>query len=222
MTVAVLVVGVAVVLIVGPRLPGLALRAAGFTELGSADQVFANLPVQPDIVLNHTAAAPDASLNLGSLGVQPVSAVGANAVVGESSIGRAAAVTLTEANLMDLCRQRSTVCAGGNDQFRNARIDLRPGGAVVYGDVYIPDVGLWQSLGVVVQVDASGRQIQVMGVEVGGQLYGLPAGTISKRVNDLLTQVNATLTQASMDAAGGQYALFSIQVTDDALTVVLR
>ena len=61
-----------------------------------------------------------------------------------------------------------------------------------------------------------------MGVEVGGQLYGLPAGTISKRVNDLLTQVNATLTQASMDAAGGQYALFSIQVTDDALTVVLR
>ncbi len=219
---AALVVGMAVVLIVVPRLPELALRAAGFTQMGSTSNVFTNRPVQPSVTLNNTVTVPDARLNLGSLGEQSVSAVGANAVVGESSIGRAAAVTLTEANLMDLCRQRSAICAGGNGQYRNARIDLRPGGAVIYGDIYIPDIGLWQSLGVVAQVDASGRQIQVLGVEVGGQLYSLPAGTITKRVNDLVTQVNTALMQFSLDTGGGQYGLFTLEVTDDALTVVLH
>lgn len=217
-----LVVGVAAVFILGPQIPGLALRLAGFRELGNAANVMTNRPAQPEITLTNPSVLPDSSLYLGSLGEQMLSEIGVSAAVGDSSIGRAATVTLTEANLMDLCRRRSAICGGGNDQYRNARIDLRLGGAVIYGDVYIPDVGLWQSLGVVVQVDSSGRQVQVLGVEVGGTLYSLPAGTISQRVNEVTRQVNSALAQLSLGGAGGQYSLATIQVNENAMMIVLR
>jgi hypothetical protein len=210
-------VGAIVVLL--PMLPGLALRFAGFSPAGSTEQVFSGVVAAPTVQLENAVGIPDASVNLGEYGTVDLPATVA---VGNTSGGEAAVVEFSESQLMNLCYERSTVCAGGNGQVRNAQVDLRPGGGVVYADVYLRDVGIWQNVGAVFRLDSSGRQLEVVGVDVGGTLYSLPASVLGEQVQQALDEGNALLNQAVLEAGGGQYRLADVQINDQSITLVMR
>lgn len=226
-------IGVGVILVLGlgallllPALPGLAARAAGMTPKGDTQAMFANVQQPPTpVIVVQNPAAPDAVLDINQANVGPLPASDNyySAATGMTDTGApAAAVTFTEANLMDLCVQRTTLCSNTNDQFRNVRIDLRPGGAVVYADVHLPDLPVQQAVGVALRLDSSGRQFEVAGVDIGGQLFDLPPGGLGDQVAQIAANGNALLQQMELEAGGGQYRLSQVYIDDTAATLVLQ
>ena len=144
--------------------------------------------------------------------------------VGNDPAGaQAAVVSFTEEGLQELCRQRTDICSGSNPRYRNARIDLRPGGAVVYADVSIPELGgVAQTAGVVLQLDASGRQFEMAGVDIGGTLYDVPPESFGATVSELQQVGNDVLNQLRLEAGGGQFALAQVSIDDTTLSITLR
>jgi hypothetical protein len=215
--IVVLTIGVVILL---PRLPGLALLAAGFSARGSTAQTFANAPLIPLIQLQEAVTPGQAAVNLGSYGTQELPTVYVQ--TGRADGAQAATVRLSEDDLMTLCRQRTTICSNNNPQYRNVRVDLRPGGGVVYADVSLPELGITQTVGAVLRLDATQRQFEISGVDVGGTLYALPGGTLGERVREAAATANALLQQASLNVDGGQYALTDIRVDETSIMFVMR
>lgn len=215
--IVVLAIGAIILL---PRLPGLALLAAGFSARGSTAQTFANAPVTPLIQLEQAITPGQVVVNLGSYGTQDVPT--GYVQTGLADGGQAATVRLSEDDLMNLCRQRTTLCSNSNPQYQNVQVDLRPGGGVVYADVSLPELGITQRVGAVLRLDATQRQFEISGVDVGGTLYGLPSGTLGVRVQEAAATANALLQQASLSVDGGQYALTDIRVDENSIMFVLR
>jgi hypothetical protein len=92
----------------------------------------------------------------------------------------------------------------------------------VCADVYLRDVGIWQSIGAVLRLDSSGRQLEIVGVDVGGTLYSLPTSALGEQVRQALDEGNALLNEAVLEAGGGQYRLADVQITDQSITLVMR
>lgn len=219
-----LVVVLALVVLL-PALPGLAVRFAGFTPIGSTSGVFAAAPPPPEMQVQNPVAPGDAVLNLGSYGTQPLSADARyySVTTGTSAAGAPVAlVTFTENSLMELCHQRTDICSNTNSQYRNVRLDLRPGGAVVYADLRLPELGIWQAVGVALRLDASGRQFEVAGVDVGGTLYDLPPSGLGEQVAQIAAAGNDLLRQLELIAGGGRYTLSQVYIDDTTLTLLLR
>ncbi len=139
--VVVVVLGItAVVLFL--NMPGLALLVAGFKPQGSTSQIFVGQAAPLPIQLENPVTPPEAVVNLGSSGTQELPAN--NVQTGTINGSAAAAVSFTENDLMDLCRQRTTFCSDTNPQYKNVQVDLQPGGGVIYADVNVPEIG-WRS-----------------------------------------------------------------------------
>ncbi|MBL8153579.1 MAG: hypothetical protein JNM70_05285 [Anaerolineae bacterium] len=218
----VVLIGAAAVLVIVPMLPGFALQVAGFVPAGRTDQVFVG-NVQPvDVALDNPVSAASANLQTGSgLSWSIPAGTGSVQTGGQQGVP-AAAVRLTETDLMSLCQTQTTFCAGGNDAFRNARVDLRPDGAVIYADVYLRDLGLWQPAGVVLRLDASRQQFYIAGVDVGGTLYAVPDGTLGDQVRRIAEEGNAALRGLAAEVGGGRYVLQSLTIDDTSITALLR
>lgn len=224
-----IVAGVVLVVLIGiivllPALPRLAAQAAGFTPKGDTQAVFTNAQ-QPTPNIQNPVAPLDAVLDVNQPDVGPLPADQNYYQVqtGTTDTGApAASVTFTEANLMDLCRQRTTLCSDANSQFRNVRIDLRPGGAVVYADVQIPELPVQQAMGVVLRLDTSGRQFEVAGVDIGGSLFGIPSGALGDQVAQVAATGNTLLQQLELEAGGGQYRLSQVYIDDLTVTLLLQ
>ncbi len=208
-----------------PALPGLALQVAGFQSQGSTAAVFDSAAVPPVPQVYNASAPAQAVIELGSFGSETLSAGQYSysiAVGSDASGGQLATVTFTESDLMALCLQRTTICGAGNGQVRGARFDLRPGGAVIYADVLVPQLGAWQNIGVVLRVDGSGRQLQAVGVDVGGALYAAPPNELGSILRDVESAANDTLRQLALSAGGSRYALEQVRVDDTSVTLILR
>jgi hypothetical protein len=123
---------------------------------------------------------------------------------------------------MQMCYQRSDICSGSNPQYRNVQLDLRPGGAILYADVTVPQLNVTQRVGVVMRLDGSRRQFEVAGVDVAGTLYDVPPNEFSTLVNDAQRTGNDILNQLTLEQGGAQYDLSEVQISDDTLTLVLR
>jgi hypothetical protein len=219
----VVLVGVVVIVLVVPLLPGFALQSAGFTPRGSTAQVFTNNPLSPTIQVQNPVAPAQAVINLGSFGSQELPQTQeATISLGTSAGASIATVSFTEDGLMNLCHQRSDLCSNTSDRFRNAHLDLRPGGAIINADVFIQEFGLWQPVGVVLQLDSSRRQLALVGVDVNGALYSLPSGGLGDTIGQIATKANEILRQTTLDADGGHYALSEVLIDDTTLTLVLR
>jgi hypothetical protein len=223
----VLLVAGIVVLVLIPALPGLALQFSGFKSKGNTETVFQNVVPVPTVALQNGSAPQEAVINLGSLGSQTIqispTQTQYEVLIGTSNTGAPlATVAFTETGLMDMCYQRADLCGNGNAQYRNARVDLRPGGAIIYADVYVPDFGIWQPAGVVLRLDNSQRQFQVAGVDVGGVLYDVPPNGLGQQVSDVARVGNEMLNQLSLEASGGRYALSQVIIDDTTLTLVMR
>ena len=202
------------------NMPTLALMVAGFKPQGSTIQVFAGQATTPPIQLENPVTPPEAVVNLGSSGSQDLPAN--NVQTGTINGSAAAAVSFTETDLMNLCRQRTTFCSDTNPQYKNVQVDLQPGGGVVYADVNIPQLGSTQRIGVALRLDGSHRQFEVMGVDVGGTLYGLPTGELGQRVLDVASKANELLQAASLQAGGGVYNLSDIRIDANSITFVMQ
>lgn len=218
-----LVLVVAVILLL-PLLPGLALQFSGYQPQGNTQQVFANVPPEQPVVVENAVSPTQAVINLGQYGSQELpQTLNYTLSVGNSANGAPlATVAFTETSLMDQCYQRTDICSNTNPQYRNARIDLRPGGGVIYAEIFIQQFGIWQPVGVVMRLDASQRQFEIAGVDVNGTLYALPPNGMADQITEIVTMGNQALQAASLEAGGGRYTLTQVQITDTTLTLVMR
>jgi len=209
---------VVLALLILPALPEIALRVAGFDRRGTVDTIFQPDASPPDLN-NLTTVSGPAVLELGPYGSVAVSQY--NLMTGTDGQGASVArLTLDEASMTTLCNEYTDVCSTGNSQLRNARIDLRPGGAIIYADMYVPQIATWQNLGAVVQVD--GNQATVVGIDVNGTLYSSAENAVGGLIMDLEHIANNILTQVALNAAGSRYTLDTIYVNDQELTLILR
>jgi hypothetical protein len=214
------VVAVVVILILIPALPGIAVRLMGFSPVGDTGDVFARVtPVAPP-QLESAVTLPQVSLDLGTYGLQALPQTGAVTVAVDNSRGIAVA-SATESGLIDLCYQVNAACADGNGRYRNPRIDLRPGGAVVYVDVRVPTIGIWQTAGIVLRLRGA-AQFEVAGVDVNGVLYEAPPNNLGDIVSEVERIGNDVLRQLTLRAGGGNYTLSEVYIDDTTATLVLR
>lgn len=215
--VVVLGIGAVVVFL---RMPNIALLVAGFKPQGSTTQLFAGQADTPPIQVQNAISPQTAVVDLGTAGNQSLPSNSVQTGTIDGSL--AATVSFTESDLMNLCRQRTTFCSDSNPQYRNVKVDLQPGGGVVYADVNVPELGLAQTIGVVLRLDGTHRQFEIVGVDMGGTLYGLPSGELGARVQDVANKANALLQTASLNTDSGDYNLSDIHINANSITFVMR
>lgn len=217
---------------VGALVP-LVLQLAGMRSLGSTEDLFDAVTPAPTVVVQGASNPQRVTIDLGSYGQEALNVDPAayTFVTGSTDAGTQVAVaTFTEQGLLDICNQRSTVCSGQNDRYRNVRFDLRPGGVVVYADV---NAGiLWQRLGVVLRLDSSSRRFNVLGVDIGGVTFDpatLPPflsqevkDGIAVAMVDIEREGNAVLNELELQTGGQSYTLSQITIDDTTLTVIMR
>ncbi len=105
------------------------------------------------------------------------------------------------------------------ERVRNAWIDLQPGGAVVYADVNL-ELG-WQRVGAVFMLDASGRQLVLVGVDIDGRLYSTPpAGSIADLVAQLEAETNRALRELIFLDSAGQLTIQRISISQDRVQIL--
>ena len=209
-----------------PNLANIAAQLMGFSQRGSTEVLFQSVTPVPTVQLQNPVEPEQFTVDAGQYGSQTLSndsslyqvEVGADA-----SGAQAAVVSFSEAGLQELCQQRSQVCGPNNPRYRNARIDLRPGGAVIFADVVLPELGnIEQTVGAVLRLDGSGQRFEFAGVDIGGTIYDVPPESFGATVSDLEQRGNDLLNQLRVDAAGGQFAVSQVSIDDNTLTVLLR
>lgn len=218
----------AAIVILRPNLSGIAAQIAGLRSEGETAQVFEAVTPAPTLELINPMQPADISLNLGDYGVRQLDPNSNlyDFTLGELPTGGQAAVaTFSEAGLMEICRAQSALCSdqSPDPRIRNPRIDLRPGGAVVYVDVTLPELGnITQTAGIVLRLDATRRQFEFAGVDLNGGLFAVPPESFGTTISDFETRGNELLRQLSVQAGGGFYTLSEVLIDDQNLTVVLQ
>ncbi len=220
----------AAVFIFRDALVGVGLQAAGFESEGRTEAIFeqAEAPTPlPQIV--QPVSPPSVSVSAGSYGQHTIqNNQGVQVSVGQDEAGQnLATVTSTESDMMNLCRQYSTVCTpqGAVESgyaIRNARIDLKPGGAIVYAEAQPPGMGIWQQAGIVMQVNDAGTGLVVRGVDVNGLLFSSPPPELAVLVDEAESAINDGIRQLAINAQGENYDLQSIAIDDSTMTLLLR
>ncbi|MCA9905518.1 MAG: hypothetical protein KC547_16795 [Anaerolineae bacterium] len=227
------VVGFGVLLICGlsallilPRLPGIAANVVGLREAGRTEALFTNVAAPAPVQINNGVLETQVTVTLPEYGqstidVQPQYV---QIVSGTDDKGiPAATVTVNEQNMVTLCAQYTPLCQNADPRFQNVSIDLRPGGAIVYADVTVPELGsVSQRVGAVMRVDASGRQIEFAGVDIGGTLYAAAPGNLSSQIAEYEQAANNALQELIVQAGGSLYRLSAIQIDDVTLMLVMR
>jgi hypothetical protein len=221
---ACLIVTVVGALFLLPRLPEIMLQVGGFQPEGETDSIFTNITPIPTIQFDNPVIVSDAVIDLGNYGSEPLNSSRYDYVLTTGGVSgqQVATLTFTETSLMALCAQRTTVCSGTGGVYRNGRIDLRPQGAVIYADVFVPQLGSWQNLGVVMRLDSTHRQMQVIGVDFNGTLFAAPPTELGSIVRDIEQTGNDILRQLALEANGERYLLSEIRTDDTTLTLIMR
>lgn len=224
-----LVVGVIAVVVLLPRLPDLAAMVIGMTSRGATTDVFVEVTPAPTVALQNVSEPPQVTVNLGHYGGPQTLSTNNPAydvAVGSDQTGQqTAVVTFTESSLLDICRQQTDICSGADPRFQNPRIDLKPGGAIIYADVSVPTgygFDIQQTAGVVLQLDASGRQFVFTGVDLNGSLYTNPPAELASTVAEFEQIGNDVLNQVSIDAGGGALTLQRAQIDETTLTLIMQ
>lgn len=219
----------AVVLVAGILfLPQIIGAVTGLTPRGDTAEFFAEVTPQPTVELQNPTPLPQIVVDLGQYGQGTLNSNPQlyNFTLGTGAGGAPAATAhFTEAGLMDICHQRSTICSPSSTdpRIRNARMDLRPGGAVVYMDTTLPELGnVPLPAGVVLRWDAPTRRVVVAGVDIAGQLYSVPPQSLNDLVTTVEQQMNDLVQQLSVEMGGGFYSVSDVIIDDNNLTVILH
>lgn len=210
-----------VLLMLLPALPDTVLQSAGFEPLGDTDAVFDSTSQPPPVLETVEEVPPAVVIQAGSYGEQTVDNAGTyDMQVGTINGQSALQMMFNEQDLLNLCQQYSEACSANGERIRNVRFDLRPGGMVVYGDVYIAQVNLWQTVGVVMRFTADNR-LAVSGVDINGQLYAAPPNDIGGTITEIESIANDVLQQLTVQAGLETYALSSIYSDDSVLVITM-
>jgi hypothetical protein len=205
----------------------------GVESVGDTDDLFADTTAAPTLVLTNPQAPQQVTVDLGSYGSESINTNPQNYTVesGTTDTGQTVVqASFTEAGLADICARRGESCTTGNGRYRTPRIDLRPGGAVIYAEV---DAGLyWQQIGVVLRLDSTRTRFVVLGVDIDGTTYNpnsvpgfLPAelrSAITDAIDDIERVGNDVLQQVALETGGGSYQLSDIIIDDTTLTLIMR
>jgi hypothetical protein len=219
---AVTVIGVLIILPnLSSILPSIGAQIAGLEPAGNtADQFQVSQPV-PTVAIQNAQSASNVTITTNQFGAVNLDARAFT--LGQTSTGETVSTaTYSESQLNELCRARSEVCGAGNDRIRNAQIDLRPGGAVVRGEVFIPQVNLWQNIGVVLKTGGTSPRLEVTGVDLNGSFYSLPEGEIGDAARQIATAANDALQQAVATIDGQTLQLSEIYADDQQVLAVFR
>lgn len=209
-----------------PNLQPLAMQALGATSLGSTISAFPSPAAAPPALQNSFRPA---QFTLSASSTAPQTLTNDSALWGlmtgaDASGSQTASATVSERGLLELCNQRTTICSpnSSDPRVRNARIDLRPSGAIIAADVTLPELGgLPIGVGLALAVGEDGRSLRVIGIDMQGMLYSIPPA-VSDLVATAEQRVNDWLNTLSLQTPDGIYRLSQIYVTDDALTVLFR
>lgn len=214
-----LIVLIAGMLLILPALPAIAMRLAGFSPAGQTADLFANAATVSMPVIADAYAPGQITVDLGSYGTHNLPDNTGEVIVSQEQ--QLVQATFSEADLMALCRQLSALCSEGSSQYRNVQLDLRPGGAVLYADVTLPQFGLSQRAGVVLRLGDAAR-FEVAGVDVGGTLYEVPPEALGDLASEVERTGNDLLRQLSIRADGTSYTISEVYIDDHFLTAILR
>jgi hypothetical protein len=213
-------------LVILPRLSSLAARALGLEAQGETAAVFDTVQQPTSITLSNVQPVSNASLWLPGYETSGVNALlgqvdlqmGSDDATGQSVL----VVTVTEDDLVRLCEQRGPNCGIQDTRVQRPRFDLRPGGAVVYADVTLPELGnVSQTVGAVLALNTS-NTFRLAGVDLNGMLYAVPPDMLDGLAGEIERTGNELLAQVALQANGRAYTLDAITITETAATLVLR
>lgn len=236
---AVLVLGCCVsviaVALLGPQLVNVIVGAIGLEARGQTTELFNDITPEPTFVLNSATEPESVQIDVGTLGQETLS--NDNPTLYSYRLGydaretRTLQIVMSEDGVNELCRQRTTACSEDttNSDFRNVRIDLRPGGAVVYFD-YSNVSGNASTqltgLGLVMTWDQTARRLRVQGVDFAGALFG--PGTNPQNLPFPITfeeveqRVNEALASAAATADGRRYQIVAMTIRESDLVMTLQ
>jgi hypothetical protein len=206
-----------------PSLPSLALQAAGFEASGSTEALFSATSPAP-APLEMPLNSNQISVRLGSLPPQTIStssaslraAVGTDALSGQPVM----AVVADEAALASLCARLSAICGPDSPTVRRARFDLKPGGVIVYGEFFIPQLNTWQPAGIVMQ--QRGIRLSIVGVDLNGTLYTSAPPPFADLLQEIETVANQVISQAVISSGGNTFSLRDVYIDETQLELRLR
>ncbi len=209
--IGIIIAGVA---LLWPILPDVLLRIGGFVPSGNTADIFTT--PQPAITQteNLQRYVPQTFSIRFEATVISFSG-GFNLRVSEN--GARAVAEFTESQLANLCEQQ-TVC--NSVALQNVAIDLMHGGGVVYADIALPDIGLQQRAGLVVQIQDDNR-IKLIGIDREGRLYTVSSGDIASQLLELENDINRILQTAVIDIDSARYRITGITSQQDKLTLSL-
>lgn len=218
-----------------PRLTELLLRASGFEGLGQTSSFVASAPTplplpplsNPQLVtsgLRLNIGTSAETLNLGDTGVR-ISRAQANS-------GSVIQISASEADLRRVYQQivipqlRRDPLLEWID-LDSVAVDLYNSGLIVRGDLSIPQVGIRQNLGLVLQFTPE-NQLRLVGIDVNGALLtpgfvgNANQATITELVREIEQALNQGLRQLSVIIDGQTYGLWRMSANSEALTLLLR
>ncbi len=108
-----------------------------------------------------------------------------------------------------------------NTHLRNAYMDLKPGGVIVYGEV---DLGTrWQRAGAVFSLDESGRQFVFAGVDMAGELLAAPPyGPLTEGIKALTENGNRALRELRFIDPEGDLYIQQIVLSDNTAQIAAQ
>jgi len=204
-------------------LPTLVLRIAGLEAQGDTETVFAEATPVPTLAFEATQRPPQqVSVSVPRTQSFNVDVQSVPVKLGTDNANTdVAQVRLDEAEILSLCQQYTDFCTSGSEIIRNAQVDLRAQGAIINAQLQIPETGIWQDVGIVVQV-INGTQIDIMGLDVGGTLYAPQSGEVLRLFTEAEQLANEYLRTGTIAVGSQQFRLQSIQVDDNTLAVTFR
>jgi len=218
-----------------PRLPELILRASDFEGVGETRQFVASaptpLPLPP--LSNPQPIASGLRLNAGS-GTQPINLgdTGVRISRAQASDGAVIQVSASEADLRRAYQQIITPQLRRDPSLEwidldSLAFDLHNGGLIVRGDLAVPQAGIRQNVGIVLQFTPE-NQLRLVGLDVNGALLtpGLASNANQVNLAELVREVeqalNQGLRQMSITIDGQSYSLWRMSANAETLTLLLR
>ena len=207
-----------------PRLTEAAASLVGLQTRGQTSTVFSQAEPLPPVAVIDPVAAARITVAIPSYGQRTIDVQSQwyQVVTGSDNGGTLAVVTAAEQHLIGPCAQYTPICQNADPRIQNLRVDLRTGGAIVYADVALPELGgIAQQVGAVLRIDATGRQFELAGLDIGGTLYAASGGQLAGQIAEVERLANQVLNELTLSIER-PYRLDRIQIDEQMLTVVLR